>query len=142
MRFVTEGKEATVMEQRTLDPGTTVAQVCYPAKSIAQQVGWWKVIVAAGAALVAAGVAAAVYTEQFATKEDVTSGMIEHVNGEGHPAEQRSIRDIQDRLIRIELQQDTMSRVQGAMDVKLDRLVERSSVPAWLVPPAAPRTIP
>lgn len=142
-RFVTEGKKvATVAKQRTMDSGMTVTQVCSPVKSFAQQVGWLKVIFAAGVALVAAGVAAAVYTDQFATNEDVSVLMNEHSRGPGHPGTEKVIRDVQDRLIRIELQQDVMGRVQGAMDNKLDRLIERSTAPAWLVPPAQSRPIP
>lgn len=129
-------------EQQTLDRGTTVTQVCPPVKSFARRVGWLKVIVVAAFALVTAGVAATVYTDQFARTNNVSSMMTEHVSGPGHPTTEKAVRDIQDRLIRIELQQDTMSRVQGAMDIKIDRLIERSTVPAWLVPPSSSRPIP
>lgn len=144
-RFITGGNlEGPMGEQRILqaDRGTSVTQVCSPVKSFAQQVGWVKVIIAAGVALVAAGVAAAVYTDQFATNDGVSAAMAEHLNGPGHPTTQKAIRDVQDRLIRIELQQDVMSRIQGAMDDKIDRLIERSTVPAWLVPPSSSRPIP
>lgn len=111
-------------------------------KIAAQNVSWVKVIVAAAVALIAAGATAALYTDQFATGNEVVSAVKAHSEGDGHPALRKDLRDVQDRLIRIEMQQDAMSRVQGAMDDKLDRLIDRASVPAWLVPPTRPAAIP
>jgi hypothetical protein len=111
-------------------------------KAAAQNVSWWKAIAVTVVTLVAAGAAAALYTEQFATRSGVDALMNHHLNEEVHPKVQKDIRDMQDRLIRIEMTQGTMKATQQTMDDKLDRLIEKATVPAWLVPPSHTQPIP
>lgn len=112
---------------------------CGPVEKTATRVGWLKVIIASGVALLAAGAAAAIYASQFATSEQVSSAVKSHVEDDSpHPGIRRDMQSIEQRLIRVETVQQRMETVQQRMDDKLDRLVEGQQAHPWRPPPGSP----
>lgn len=106
-------------------------------KGTADRIGWLRVIVGVGITLLVAGGAAALYAASFATQDEVQGTMAAHQATDGHPTMTRALRDMGDRLIRVEIVQQSMAATQEKMDRKLDQLL--SSPPTWRVPlPAAP----
>lgn len=139
-----EGRRA--MEAAKVEaPGpSSVSQVCAPTTTIeraAKGVGWMKVIIGAIVAAAGVGFGTAAYLTSFAKAEDVQENVHEHVNSDSpHPAISKDLRDLQERLIRVETVQQQMATTQERMQTgqerineKLDRLLSAGA--AWRLPP-------
>ncbi len=136
-----EGQEAGVQAKRSVTPApntATITQNCGPIERGAKHVGWLKTMVAAALALLAGGAGAAMYADTFATDAEVKAvvGEMEKSHSAvGHPETQRDLRDIQDRLIRVETVQQRMDGRQQSMDYKLDTMMGRLLGTQPLPPP-------
>lgn len=110
-----------------------------PVKKAARTIESWKVILGVIASMIALVVAGTIYIQGFATTEAVGTTMDRHVNSDGHPSLSSGMRQISDRLLRVEITQAGMVKTQEGMDQKLDRIL--SVIPlvrAPLYQPAAP----
>ncbi len=112
------------------------AQVLQP---LAKTVGWLRTIVVAVVGLVAALAAVVIYLTSFATHDDLRQSITSHEGTEGHSALSKPLRDLSDRLLRVEIGQQVMAatqarteETQARMNEKLDRLLSAGA--AWRLP--------
>ena len=98
---------------------------------VAKQIEWWKLVIGAVVILSGGGATAALYMQQFATGDQVkevaasrAEVMRAHEASDGHPALSGKLQGIDQRLIRVEVVQGRIEVTQGAMNDKLDRLIE------------------
>jgi len=109
-------------------------------KGFAERVGWLKILVVTGVALVAFGASATLYAGRFATTESVLGQMSEHVNGPGHPITMKVLTDVNDEVIRIKTIQETMLttliRIENKLDAAIQAMVVRGE-PGPAGPPGA-----
>ena len=131
-----EGEEGDMAAEGVSHDGPSrpgMQQTCAPqVQVIAQPIGWLKTIIAAAVALALGSAGVALYMAQYATAEQVRASIDSHSASDGHPTLSRGLRDVQDRLIRIETTQTTMSGQQQQISDKLDRLIQSQVIPAWI----------
>lgn len=132
---------AEAVGARTGVPAPRVSETtgdCSEVAKAAKRIGWLKVIVASGIALLAAGAGAALYASQFATHDEVKESVGAHAGTAGHAGTEAELKNVDQRLIRVETVQQRMETTMERMDDKLDRLLQQPTYRLPL-PPSTPQ---
>jgi hypothetical protein len=129
-RFASEGRKVEPMAAD--QPATSAFPIVPAAKALADRVGWGRTIIGALFALLTAVAMGAIFVTTLASHSEVQAAVAEHSQTEGHPSLSGPLRDLGNRMIRIETLQERAAELQNKMDDKIDRLL---SAPAmWRAP--------
>jgi hypothetical protein len=129
-RFNRDGKKVPMTEPA--QPATSAFPVVPNAKAVADRVGWGRTIIGGLFALLVAVAMGVIFVTTLASHDEVQAAVQEHSQTDGHPSLSTPLRDLGNRMIRIETLQQQAATLQNKMDDKLDRLLSAGA--AWRGP--------